>query len=131
MTVETDSFLHAKRRRLSHIMQKNTEGKYRTRVPHHSQHHPSVHEYVSLGMILRGLLHAAHGLDFREDLRQQATFMEKVQPPEWIWPGQNLQQFVANPLPADDVNLGGQVSNGLPGLRGDLKMKAAGEPEPP
>src|SRR5262249_26365172 len=113
--------------RLSHIMQEHAEGKDRRRIPHHSQHHPRMDEYISFWMVLGGLFHPAHGLDLRQYLQEQAAFVEKVQPPLWFSACQNLQQLVANSFPTYHVNVGRQVSNSLPRLCRNLEIEVAGE----
>ena len=82
---------------------------------------------ITLGVVLRGLLDAVEAVNFGEDFRQQAGFVEELEGAAGVALGEHAGEFVADALAADLGDLGREVAKGGGGfwswLRGRLARK--------
>ena len=102
-----------KRSGLPDIVQQNAPGQG-SRCAHWQacEHHARVSPDVSFGVKLGRLRYTFQGENFRQDLRQQAGFVEQLKPAASSAFGQQFGQLFMNPLGRNRMNLPGVLLDG-------------------
>ena len=91
------------------------------------EEHEGVGPDVALGVILGGLLDALEAGDFREDLGEEAGFVEELEGAASMALCQHAGEFVADTLAADGLDFGGLGSDGGVGGGVEGEAEACGE----
>ena len=71
---------------------------------HFLQHQPDVLKHRAFGMKIRRLLARHRGDDFGQNAGQQSAFEQQNQPARGVRRREQFDEFVANPLGADEFD---------------------------
>jgi N6-L-threonylcarbamoyladenine synthase len=118
----------AEGRWLADIVQQRTPSESRRRVRRQLfQQQQGVHPHIAFGVELSGLLDALHLGDLRQDLLQQPGRIEQLKSAASRTLDEHAREFVADPLPADLMNLTGKCADGRRSSLFNRESKARSE----
>ncbi len=98
VAIEADAVRHAESEGLAHVVQQRAESEREGGMGHLLEEEEGVIPDIAFGMELRGLFHALHAGDFREEVGQHAAGIEQFEAAPRSAFGEDSHQFLAHAL---------------------------------